>query len=248
MIATSTRPSSDRDVAQHAEIGDRQHRNLGIDHLRGGFPGAPAQIGIAEHSGSPCRPRKASAASTAIRSGDGRDAPLCRPLRPPCCIQLLFGSASVASLTTPVTVFSHCEPQRRGSIAMPASIRPRSPSSTRKHLAGKGPEIVDRRLRAGDGSPRCRRRAGRSIPTNAAHDRRFPFPICRDRRQRRIARSHHRAPIEIGEGRIEELPHHRARKIAVRLLQQQEIAVLPDVAEIGELILVVDPCPRLSAA
>ena len=67
----------------------------------------------------------------------------------------------------------------------------------------------------------------------------FLFGLGGDRRQRRIARSHHRAPIEVGKRRVEELPHHGAREIAVRLLEQQQIAVLPDVAQIGELVLVV---------
>ena len=36
----------DLDLAQHAEIGDGQHGDFGIDHLRRRLPGAPAQIGI----------------------------------------------------------------------------------------------------------------------------------------------------------------------------------------------------------
>ncbi len=67
----------------------------------------------------------------------------------------------------------------------------------------------------------------------------FLLGFRRDRRKRRVRRFHHRAPIEISEHRIEKLPHHGAREIAVRLLQQQEIAVLPDVAQIGELVFVV---------
>ena len=67
----------------------------------------------------------------------------------------------------------------------------------------------------------------------------FLFGLRRDRGQRRVARFHHRAPVEIGKGRVEELPHHGVGEIAVRLLQQQQIAILPDVAQVGELVLVV---------
>ena len=44
--------------------------------------------------------------------------------------QSFVGKASVASLTTPVMVFNHRERMGAGSTAMPASIRPRSLSST----------------------------------------------------------------------------------------------------------------------
>ena len=46
-------------------------------------------------------------------------------------------------------------------------------------------------------------------------------------------------PIEVGEGGIEELPHQGLGEVAVRLLDQQQIAVLPDIAQISELVLVI---------
>ena len=137
---------------------------------------------------------------------------LCRPMRPPCCIQALFGSVSVASLTTPETVFSHCGCSGAGSTAMPASIRPRSLSSTGEHLAGKGPEIVDRGLRAGVaflGAVAEPDHPFRGMPQMIGG---FLLGFGGDRGKRRVARLHHRAPIEIGEGGVEELPHHGARR------------------------------------
>ena len=121
---------ADRDVAQHAEIGDGQHRNFGIDHLRRRVPGAPAQIGIAEQRRSPCRPRKR---------------PLHRLQFAEEMAEMLAVPAAAAALLHPVVLRQR---QRRfaarrrrpssaiahasvaGSIAMPASIRPRSLSST----------------------------------------------------------------------------------------------------------------------
>ena len=47
------------------------------------------------------------------------------------------------------------------------------------------------------------------------------------------------APVNIGKGGVEELPHQGAGEISIRLLGEQEIAILPDVAQIGELVLVV---------
>ena len=56
---------------------------------------------------------------------------LCRPTRPPCCIQSFCGSVSVASATTPVTRLQPLRLRKlAGSMAMPASISARSPSST----------------------------------------------------------------------------------------------------------------------
>ena len=126
-----------------------------------------------------------------------------------------------------------------GSIAMPASIRPRSLSST----ANISPVKAQRSSIAA-----CARRVAflgavaepdDPFRANAAHDRRFPFPISPRSRRASDRRFHHRAPVEVGECRVEELPHHGAREIAVRLFQQQQVAVLPDVAQIGELVLVV---------
>ena len=122
---------------------------------------------------------------------------------------------------------------------MPASIRPRSLSSTANisPVKAQSSSIAD-----------CARRVAFLGAVAEADDPfrgmahmigAFLFRFRRDRRQRRIARAHHRAPIEVGEGRVEELPHHGAGEIAVRLFQQQQIAVLPDVAQIGELVLVV---------
>src|SRR5258707_600562 len=61
----------------------------------------------------------------------------------------------------------------------------------------------------------------------------FPYTTL-FRSQRRIARCHHRAPIEVGEAGVKKLPHHGVREIAVRLFQQQEVAILPDVARSEE--------------
>src|ERR1700761_3756085 len=69
----------------------------------------------------------------------------------------------------------------------------------------------------------------------------FLLGLRGDCSERAICRFHHRPPIEISESRIEELPHHGLGKVTIRLLDQQEIAVLSDVAQIGELVLVVVP-------
>ncbi len=42
----------------------------------------------------------------------------------------------------------------------------------------------------------------------------------------------------MGEGGVEQLPHHRSGEVAVRLLDQQQVAVIAGVAQIGEGILV----------
>src|SRR3954468_23303249 len=119
----------DLDLAQYAEIGDGQHGYFGIDNLRRRFPGAPAQIGIVDDRRYHVAPGKVRCIDCSSLRRWPRCS-LCRPLRPPCCIQSFFGKASVASLTTLVIVFSHCACNGAGSTAMPASIRPRSLSST----------------------------------------------------------------------------------------------------------------------
>ena len=164
---------------------------------------------------------------------------LCRPSRPPCCIQSLLGRASVASPTTPATVFSHCGRRPAGSTAMPASIKAALAGVSSEHFAGKSPEMIDRGLRAGVaffGAVAEPDDPFRRMPQMIGA---FLFGFRRDRGQRRVSGFHHRAPIEIGEGRVKELPHHGMGEIAVRLLQQQQIAILPDVAQVRELVLVV---------
>ena len=47
-MVTSTWPSRDLDAAQHAEIGDRQHRDLRIDHLAAAPQRALAQVRSAQ--------------------------------------------------------------------------------------------------------------------------------------------------------------------------------------------------------
>src|SRR6266403_1406777 len=77
-----------------------------------------------------------------------------------------------------------------------------------KHLAGKSPEIVDRSLRAGMailGAVAEPHNPFRRMPQMIGA---FLLGFRRDRRQRRVARLHHRAPIEVRERRIEKLPHH----------------------------------------
>jgi len=69
----------------------------------------------------------------------------------------------------------------------------------------------------------------------------FLFRLRGNRRQRRVTRGHHRPPVEIGEGGIEELPHHGAGEIAVLLLDQQQVTILPHVTQIGESVFGVIP-------
>ena len=197
----------------------RQHRNLRIDHACRNVPGALPQLGVVEYRGHHVAPGNVRCIDCSSLSRWPRCS-LCRPLRPPCCIQSFFGSASVASPTTPEIVFSHCGRRLAGSTAMPASIKRALAVVDLEHLAGKGPEIVDRGLRAGVAF-----RGAVAEPDDPF--RRMPQMIGafllgfrRDRRQRRIGRFHHRAPVEIGERRIEELPHHGAGEIAVRLFQR----------------------------
>ena len=69
---------------------------------------------------------------------------LCRPSRPPCCIQSFFGSASVASLTTLGDRLQPLRVQCRG-IDRDAGIDQAALAVVDvEHLAGIGPEIVDR--------------------------------------------------------------------------------------------------------
>ncbi len=110
-----------------------------------------------------------------------------------------------------------------------------------KHLAGIGPEIVDRPLRASMafiGAVAEPHDPFRRVPQVVGA---FLLGFRRDRGQRRVSGLHHRAPIQVGKGSVEKLPHHGSREIAVRLLQQQQIAILPDVAKVGELVFVVTP-------
>src|SRR5665213_4571965 len=120
---------TDRNLAQHAEIGDGQNRDLRIDDGGRGVPRALAQIMIAEHGGYHVAPGNDRCIDCSSLSRWPRCS-LCRPSRPPCCIQSAFGSDSVASLTTAVMVLSHDARKSAGSITMPRSIRPRSLSST----------------------------------------------------------------------------------------------------------------------
>ena len=45
--------------------------------------------------------------------------------------------------------------------------------------------------------------------------------------------------MEVGERGIEQLPHQSLGEIAVGLLDQQQVAVLPDVTQVCELVLVI---------
>src|SRR5437879_10671096 len=118
----------DRDLAEYAEIGDGEHRDFGIDHARRNLPSALAQIRIAERRRHHVAPGKVRCIDCSSLRRWPRCS-LCWPLRPPCCIQLLVGSVSVASLTTSDTVLSHGARELAGSTAMPASTSARSPSS-----------------------------------------------------------------------------------------------------------------------
>src|SRR5437763_10505905 len=117
------------DLAEHAEIGDGEYRDFGIDHECRNFPCTLAQIRINESG----RYHVASGKVRCIDCSSLRRWPrcsLCRPLRPPCCIHSLVGSASVASLTTSDSVSSQGARKLAESMAMPASTSARSLSSS----------------------------------------------------------------------------------------------------------------------
>src|ERR1700688_897476 len=127
----------DRDIAEHAEIGNRQNRNLGIDHGRRDIPGALPQFGVVEYRDHHVAPGKVRCIDCSSLSSWPRYS-LWRPKRPPCCIQWLVGNASVASLTTDEIVLSQCGRKLAGSTAMPASISARSLPSTSNISPVKG--------------------------------------------------------------------------------------------------------------
>ena len=54
-----------------------------------------------------------------------------------------------------------------------------------------------------------------------------------------IGRAAHGAPPWVGIGRIQELPHHGAREIAVRLFHQQQVPVLRGVPQEGQVVFAV---------
>ena len=229
---------ADRDIAKHAEIGDGEHRNFGIDHLRRDIPRALPQFGIAVHGDYHVAPGNVRC----IDCNSLRRWPrcsLCRPLRPPCCIQSLLGKRKRRFAHDIGNRLEPLRPQRRGIDRDACIDQAAFAVVDLEHLAGKAQR---------SSIAVCARRWLSSVPSpsRTIHSERMPHMIGafllgfrRDRRQRRIAGLHHRAPIEVGESRVEKLPHHGAREIAVRLLQQQQIAVLPDVAQIGEFVLVV---------
>src|SRR3954467_12303251 len=103
-----------------------------------------------------------------------------------------------------------------------------------KPLTGESPEMIDRGLRAGMAFSRAVTEPDDPLRGMAKVIGALLLRLGGNGGKRRVARSHHRTPVEISEGGIEELPHQRLGKIAVRLLDQQQIAVLPDVAKVGE--------------
>ena len=133
----------DLDLAQHAEIGDGEHGYFGIDHLRRRLPGAPAQIGIVEDG----RYHVAPGNVRGIDCSSLRRWPrcsLCRPLRPPCCIQSFFGKAKRRLADDAGDRLQPLRTQRRG-IDRDAGIDQAALAVVDgEHLAGKGPEFVDR--------------------------------------------------------------------------------------------------------
>ena len=62
---------------------------------------------------------------------------------------------------------------------------------------------------------------------------------CGDGGQARVGGRGHRAPPRVGERGVEQLADDGVREIAIRLLDQQHVAPQPDVAEVGEIVLVV---------
>ena len=56
--------------------------------------------------------------------------------------------------------------------------------------------------------------------------------------ERLVCRARQRLVVRMGEGGVEQLPHHRIGEVAVRLLDQQQVSVIAGVAQIGEGILV----------
>src|ERR1700751_3373270 len=117
----------DCDLAQHAEIGNGEHRNLRIDHACRSVPGPLVQIALFKR-GYHVSPGKVRCIDCSSLRRWPRCS-LCRPLRPPCCIQSFLGKFNVASPTTSDTVASHCACSAEGSTAMPLSIKARSLSS-----------------------------------------------------------------------------------------------------------------------
>src|SRR3954451_9280059 len=82
-----------------------------------------------------------------------------------------------------------------------------------KHLAGESPEMIDRSLRAGMalvGAVAEPDHPLRGMPQVIGA---LLLRLRGNRSERRIARGHHGAPVEIGEGGIEELPHQRLAKV-----------------------------------
>ena len=150
---------------------------------------------------------------------------LCRPLRPPCCIQSLLGRASVASLDDIGNRLQPLRPQRRGIDGDAGIDQGALAVVETEHLAGKGPEIVDRGLRAAMAFRRCRRRAGPSIPTNAANDRRFP--------SRTSPRSPPASRRSTSSSRASRDRRRRSRKTAAPWCARNRRSAVPAAADCG---------------
>src|SRR5712692_6020304 len=107
-----------------------------------------------------------------------------------------------------------------------------------EHLAGIGPELVERGLGAAMALRRAVAEADQPFAGMAQVIGGLLLGLGGDRRQRRIARARERAPEGMYEGGIEELPDDGDGEIAVGLLDQQDVAEIVGVAQIGERILV----------
>ena len=88
--------------------------------------------------------------------------------------------------------------------------------------------------------PICMSRLTRTCPGDGR------LACRRDCRQRRIAGAHHRAPVEIGEYGIEELPHHGAREIAVIFAVTILMSVLASLLPLRRLFR-IDPAQVFKA-
>ena len=164
---------------------------------------------------------------------------LWRPVRPPLCMWPSRGRVSVASASTSPTLVVPGAAQRR-RIDGDAGLDQRALDRVGlEHLAGIGPQIVERSLRPRVAVLGAVAEADRSTRRHGAGDRPFPSPPWR--RWRRAVSSLDRASRSkygIGEGGVEQLPHHRIGEVAVGLLDQQQVAVVAGIAQIGERVLV----------
>ena len=229
------------DVAQHAEIGDGEHRDLRVHHLGDRAPGELAQ-GLGAGSGCGCVTRwlpDRCAAGTAAGSSRWPRCSLWRPLRPPLCIQDEPGAVSVASPSTSRTVLDQAARKLSGSTATPCSISPRSAASTSNSSPRVRPQLVHGGLGACVALVGAVAEADHPFRRVAQMVGALLLRLGGDGRERGVLGRHHGAPVGIGEGGIEQLADDGVGEVAVGLLDQQQVPVLVGVAQVGVLVLVV---------